>query len=431
MTKILNETHERSVFFSPVRKREDTFPIKIPSGEEFYTGRLTILSSWPYSTAKILSQPTPGQTGNAEIIVKWQCPRNSMVKYQIEAFSQSISPSADNTQPGTCQMTRFLPSKHGFHFDNRFDPTPTYLNTLFGPIKIGDASKGLCGGMVFSALDYFNAGMPIPTEENLPKNRELFDYVVKRLIQSFDLPFGPMNYIELMHPKYPDGKISRGRYGVIPTGRAWRMMRVEWPKIKMKLDAGIPCPLGLVRIKSTNLKRLGENHQVLAYGYELINDELTLYIYDPNYHGNDKVTLSLYIGDPDHPTKVRYWRSEKVNCFFMGDYGFSMPPGGETLPGRILLFENKNFDGKSINVDKGTPDLSMYEEGNFDECTSSFAILSGNWCFYRNPRFKNPFMRGRKPLVLGPGSYNWVEDLGIKDDDLSSLKAVNAPVNYH
>jgi hypothetical protein len=430
MTKILNETYERSALFSPVRKREDAFPIKIPPGEGFDSSRLTILSAWPQSTAKIISQPSPGQSGNAEIIVKWQCPRNSMVKYQIEAFTRPVNLPAGGAQSVTLQKTRFLPSKNGFHFDNRFEPTPTYLNTFLGPIKIGDASKGLCGGMVFAALDFFNAGMPIPSEENLPENHELFEYVVKRLVQSFDLPFGPMKYIELMHPNYPDGKTSRGRYGVIPAGRAWRMIRVEWPKIKVKLDAGIPCPLGLVRIKSTNLKKLGDNHQVLAYGYELINDELTLYIYDPNYHGKDKVTMSLNISDPDHPTQVRYWRNEKVNCFFLGDYAFSMPPGVDTLPGRILLFEDRNFDGKSIDIEKGVPDLSIYTEGNFDERTSSFAILSGNWCFYRNPRFENPFMRGGKPLVLGPGSYDWVEDLGIKDNEISSLKAVSEPVNY-
>lgn len=431
MTKILNEIYERSAFFSRVRKREDTLSIKIPSGEEFHSSRLTILSPWPYSTAKIVSQPTPGQTGNVEIVVKWQCPQNSMVKYQIEAFSQPVTHPGDEVKSVTSQMTRFLPSIHGFHFDNRFEPTPTYLNTFLGPIKIGDASNGLCGGMVFAALDYFNAGMPIPTVKKLPANKELFDYVVKRLFQSFDLPYGPMKYIELMHPKYPDGKTSRGRYGVIPAGRAWRMIRVEWPKIKKKLDSGIPCPLGLIRVKSTSLKKLGKNHQVLAYGYELTNDELTLNIYDPNYHGKNNVTLSLNIGNPERPTKLSYWRNEVVYCFFLEEYDFFMPLGVETLPGRILLFEDKNFDGKSIDIEKGAPDLSMYEEGNFDERTSSFAILSGNWCFYRNPRFEKPFMRGGRPLVLGPGSYNWVEDLGIKDDEISSLKVVNKLININ
>ena len=259
MTKILNEIRERSALFSPRGDREDAFSASIPSGEAYEGSRLTILSAWPYAEADILSQPTPGQTGNAEVVVNWQCRRNSLLRYQIEAFSRAGASPVGTARPVTRQMTGFLPSLHGYRFDNRFNPTPTYLNTPLGPIKIGDASKGLCGGMVFSALDYFSAGMEIPTDEDLPANRDLFDYVVKRLLQSFNLPAGPLNYIELMHPRYPDGKSTRGRYGFIPAGRSWRMIRVEWPKIKLRLDAGIPCPLGLVRIKSTSLKRLGEN----------------------------------------------------------------------------------------------------------------------------------------------------------------------------
>jgi hypothetical protein len=161
----------------------------------------------------------------------------------------------------------------------------------------------------------------------------------------------------------------------------------------------------------------------------LINDDLTLHLYDPNYHGNNNITLSLNIAEPEHATEVKYSYNEKVYCFFLGEYAFSMPPGAETLPGRVLLFEDKNFGGKSINIEKGVPDLSLYTEGAFDERTSSVAILSGNWSFYRNPRFEDPFMYGGSPLVLGPGSYAWVEDLGIKDNEISSLKVVNAPIN--
>jgi hypothetical protein len=224
-------------------------------------------------------------------------------------------------------MTNFSPSENGFRFDNQFPPgTPTYINLLTVRIKVGDASKGLCGGMVFSALDYFNEGIPIPTINNLTGHTEHYDYVFKRLFDSFDLPFGPWNYIELMHPKYPDGKRSRGRYGGIPESRAWRMIRVEWPKIKKNLDDGIPCPLGLVLIKSTDWKRLGENHQVLAYGYELIKDELTLYIYDPNRPRDDNITLRLNIGNPERATKVRYSHHENAYCFFMEHYAPSKPP---------------------------------------------------------------------------------------------------------
>ncbi|MFN2274121.1 MAG: hypothetical protein ACK2TX_04660, partial [Anaerolineales bacterium] len=236
MTKILNEIRERSALYSPGGDREDAFSVPVPPGEVYDGSRLTILSAWPHAGASILSQSAPGQTGQAEVVVEWQCQRNSMIRYQIEAFSRPEASPAGTAHASTRQMTGFLPGENGYRFDNRFEPTPTYLNTPLGPIKIGDASKGLCGGMVFSALDYFSAGMGTPPDEELPANRELFDYVVKRLLQSFILPAGPLNYIELMHPRYPDGKSTRGRYGFIPAGRAWRMIRVEWPKIKLRLD---------------------------------------------------------------------------------------------------------------------------------------------------------------------------------------------------
>lgn len=49
----------------------------------------------------------------------------------------------------------FLPSRHGFAFVNSWPSEPAVvLTTPFGKIGVGNASAGLCGGMVFAALDY-------------------------------------------------------------------------------------------------------------------------------------------------------------------------------------------------------------------------------------------------------------------------------------
>ena len=49
----------------------------------------------------------------------------------------------------------FQPSANGFAFENSWPSEPAVsVETAFGPINIGDASAGLCGGMVFAALDY-------------------------------------------------------------------------------------------------------------------------------------------------------------------------------------------------------------------------------------------------------------------------------------
>ena len=59
----------------------------------------------------------------------------------------------------------FVPSRNGFAFANAWPASPAVvIPTPFGEIDIGNASAGLCGGMVFAALDYWHAGTAPPTE---------------------------------------------------------------------------------------------------------------------------------------------------------------------------------------------------------------------------------------------------------------------------
>lgn len=59
--------------------------------------------------------------------------------------------------------TDFLPSRDGLAFTNTWPPEPALsLPSPFGTIGIGNAANGLCGGMIFAALDYWNAGRPAP-----------------------------------------------------------------------------------------------------------------------------------------------------------------------------------------------------------------------------------------------------------------------------
>jgi len=437
MTKILNETYQHGALFSSQGKGFDEIIVLTPPSEVFHSCRLTILETQMGANARIAAQPFTGASGELKAVIEWECGGNAMVKYQLEAFTipDPAIPSAGKDS-ATRQMTDFLPSINGFHFDNVFESVPSLK--LIGDLRYGDASKGLCGGMVYAALDYFIAGLDIPIipEKELskrfgsPLHGPTFDYIGKRLFSSFDLPTGVWNYIELMHPNFPDFQARKGVLSLAPRSRAWRMVRQEWPRIKAKLDAGQPCPLGLICIKSADLKRLGENHQVLAYGYDLVGDDLTLFIYDPNYHDKNDIVLKLNIADPEHKISVTYSGSRKVICFFHTNYTFTMPPANATIPGRIILFEDNNYCGRSIDIVRANPDLSTFKEGNFDDRTSSLVILSGNWSFYRKPGFVDPCMRRGRPLVLGPGTYEHVVDFGIQDDQLSSLReVVNPPGN--
>lgn len=223
----------------------------------------------------------------------------------------------------------FLPSTSGLHFDNSFPRVPLRYLGVPGVFRIslGDASDGLCGGMVFAARDYFEAGRAPPAETSPPAEGPMFDYLVDRLFDSFNLPLGPLRYVELMNPALPDGDPFLRWLGVGPHGRAWRMINEEWPKIREDIDAGRPSPLGLVKVKSLNPMELGKNHQVLAYGYETSEGRLTVRIYDPNHADRDDVTLALDVSSPRRGTTVTQLPGgSRIHSFFRVPYSPSSPP---------------------------------------------------------------------------------------------------------
>jgi hypothetical protein len=223
----------------------------------------------------------------------------------------------------------FLPSTSAFAFANVFPKVPVRRIGIPGVVSvpIGDASNGLCGGMAFAARDLFEAGKPPPAVAKPPASGALFDYLVDRLFDSFDLPLGPARYLELMSPLLPDGETTWSRLGLAPRGRAWRMIRQEWPAIRAEIDAGHPCPLGLVRVKSSDPFELGRNHQVLAYGYDLDGADLELRLYDPNHPKDDGVTISLDLSHATTRTTVlSNPAGPTVFSFFRVPYEARTPP---------------------------------------------------------------------------------------------------------
>jgi hypothetical protein len=218
----------------------------------------------------------------------------------------------------------FLPSTGALHFPNDFPHVPNFELHLAGgvTVPVGDAANGLCGGMAWTVRDLFEAHLAPPAVTVAPGDGPLFDYVAARLLDSFDLPYGPAVYLALMNPALPD---HGRRVPFLGRGRAWRMVHDAWPRVRAELDAGLPCPLGLVKARSLNPFDLGKNHQVLAYGYDLDGAALTLRLYDPNHPDDDQVTMSLEVGDPTRATRVRYSDGSTVWCFFPTPYRFKDP----------------------------------------------------------------------------------------------------------
>jgi hypothetical protein len=204
-------------------------------------------------------------------------------------------------------MDGFLPSKHGFAFTNAWPSQPAVvLPTPFGDLRLGNAAGGLCGGMVFAAMDYWLDGRE-PAVDRPPAGDPLYKFIVCRLIESWHVPAGVAQYYQWM--SLPDGDNTMkvfGRQVIVERGLAWRTVRVQWPQIKKDLDRGLPVPLGVVTVASRNPRDLALNHQVLAYGYETAGSRLTVRVYDPNRGRRDDTTIGFDTSAPAKPVAFEH-----------------------------------------------------------------------------------------------------------------------------
>lgn len=207
----------------------------------------------------------------------------------------------------------FRPSRHGFAFANSWPPAPAIsIRTPAGRIGIGNAALGLCGGMVFAALDYWQAGREPPASQPAPA-APLYRFIVRRLLQSWRLPAGVVRYYLGMLAD--DAKL------------AGRTICRQWPAVKALLDRGQPATLGVVTVASANPLLLGHNHQVLAYSYHQDDATVTLLVYDPNSGPDDAVGIRFSTA-PAGPFTHNIAVSWPVRGFFLTRYTPAEPPAG-------------------------------------------------------------------------------------------------------
>jgi Beta/Gamma crystallin len=88
------------------------------------------------------------------------------------------------------------------------------------------------------------------------------------------------------------------------------------------------------------------------------------------------------------------------------------PPG--EIP-QIVAFDKDGLLGDHIHIFGDTADL-----GKWDNSISSMVILGGHWEFFDDDHFK-----GAKMGELGPGVYLRVQDHGLKDNSISSMRLVS------
>lgn len=252
---------------------------------------------------------------------------------------------------------------HGFKFTNSYTQTYKVIPDKYIPdfIYKGDvkfSTQGRCGGMAFSALDYFYAHKLIPSYTSTPPNEiPLSKYILDRLHDSLDLnllgilkalgsiavsasPVGSVSSLEEV-PKFVYFTMASNENkftilgkcgpGCLPGVRP--LTNGEISKATSSIDQGRPVVLGL--IAASSIKDIGNNHQVVAYGYTFNkkeNNQYTFYIYDPNHPGKE-VKATWY--PPNVGGKLYYSLGSKAlntykelpswRGFFVEDYSPKTP----------------------------------------------------------------------------------------------------------
>ena len=183
--------------------------------------------------------------------------------------------ACDITIPAsTAVMTSFNPGVQGFKFVNDF--TNDFVPAL--DIHTG----GLCGGMSYTALDYYNAKTAIPNQTYRPANGTVLenylygrqtDSIVSNLDKWAEVGFNPGGSRDSEFFNW--GLQTSARIG----------------ELRKAIDGGVPAVLGLQGAGSEG------QHQVVAYGYDM-----------GRYHGdlgNYETDFKIFVYDPNYPTLSR------------------------------------------------------------------------------------------------------------------------------
>ncbi len=175
--------------------------------------------------------------------------------------------------------TDFKPAEHGFKFAN------TFYNKVTHEIVTG----GRCFGMVYTALDYYNAGKPIPQQDYRPGDyTSLSKYIYDRQFQG--MAETADKFFEILNNPFGWRTSEFFNWGL----QGFNGGRLE--ELRSFIDAGKPVPLGLYRYGSSDLMD-GTHHAVLAIGYKMGR-----YKGDLKEHKKD---LRIMVYDPNKPDAIR------------------------------------------------------------------------------------------------------------------------------
>ncbi len=191
-----------------------------------------------------------------------------------------------------------------------------------------------------------------------------------------------------------------------------------------------------------------DNHVILFDYAALYGPHRHVLAAEPNLNADDDDFFNDNVGSLAVLAGAWSFYSDANFSGLYGDYGTSVAPGnypdlsqisvsyddmsslrpaiptnvtpGTDLLGHLILFQDPDFQGPHKHVFNSEENLNADEDNDFNDSVSSIVVIKGNWRFYRNWRNDDNY-----PVVLGPGLYPRVEDVAIRDNDLSSLQVVD------
>ncbi|WP_158044677.1 beta/gamma crystallin-related protein [Skermanella pratensis] len=90
--------------------------------------------------------------------------------------------------------------------------------------------------------------------------------------------------------------------------------------------------------------------------------------------------------------------------------------------GQITVYQDFNMQGNSLVIVDACSDL---RPSGMNDQISSFVVTSGVWTFYQDINYQTPVGK-----TYGPGTYPNVGQVGLPNDQISSLKCVNQIMVY-
>lgn len=234
-------------------------------------------------------------------------------------------------------MTNFDPASQGLHFVNR----------LTRDLKISDIKwPGYCGGMTYTALDYYNAHKNVPMQTWCPATGTVLEeYIWGRQSESVSSNIDKWLEVILNPAGARDTEFFDWGLQTQPGSRI--------AELKQFIDRGIPVPLGLKGAGGYG------DHQVLAIGYDMgryngsnpaMREDFKIFCYNPNYPDQTTI-LKPVVAERIFQVDGQ---SDKYRTWFVNrNYHAAAPP--------VIANQNFPHDGKVHSIvltfDTGTDDM--------------------------------------------------------------------------